>query len=90
MNSEPVEKYKNLEFAFPEGTLRGATILVPGGTGGLGAALVARLLIEQAIPSVGYLSNKERARRVGLKDRVIGMIPFGCRLLAISFVTLSM
>jgi NAD(P)-dependent dehydrogenase (short-subunit alcohol dehydrogenase family) len=67
MNSEQFEKYKNLEFAFPEHSLRGAPILVPGGTGGLGAALVARLLIEQAIPIVGYLSNKERARQVGLQ-----------------------
>ena len=67
MNPEQIQRYQNLEFAFPEHTLRGAAILIPGGTGGLGAALVARLLMEQAIPIVGYLSNKERARRVGLK-----------------------
>ena len=67
LNLEQIERYKNLEFAFPEHTLRGAVILIPGGTGGLGAALVARLLIEQAIPIVGYLSNKERASHIKLK-----------------------
>jgi NAD(P)-dependent dehydrogenase (short-subunit alcohol dehydrogenase family) len=39
-------------------------VLVVGGTGGLGAALVARLLIEQAIPVVGYRSNEVRAKKV--------------------------
>lgn len=56
-----IEKYRNMEFAFPAATLERSVILVPGGCGGLGSALVALLLIEGAVPVVGYRSNRERA-----------------------------
>lgn len=64
VDAEQIARYKRLQFAFPEQTLRGKVVLVAGGTGGLGAALVARLLIEQAIPVVGYRSNQARAEKV--------------------------
>jgi len=63
-DTEQSARYKELRFAFPEQTLREKVVLVAGGTGGLGAALVARLLIEQAIPVVGYRSNQTRAQEV--------------------------
>ncbi len=68
---EQLKKYKNLQFTFPEQTLPGKIILIAGGTGGLGSALVARLLIEHAIPVVGYRSNHARARE--LKTRLEGL-----------------
>jgi len=59
-----IEKYKNLDFNFSERSLNERVILIPGGTGGLGAALVAHLISEGAIPIVGYKSNKVRALHV--------------------------
>ena len=38
--------------------------MVPGGTGGLGACLMALLLSEGAMPVVGYRSNRTRAEFV--------------------------
>ena len=64
VDAAQIARYKRLQFTFPEQTLRGKVVLVVGGTGGLGAALVARLLIEQAIPVVGYRSNEVRAKKV--------------------------
>src|SRR5215475_10555627 len=64
LDAEEIARYKRLQFTFPEQTLRGKVVLVIGGAGGLGAAFVARLLIEQAIPIVGYRSNEARAKKV--------------------------
>lgn len=61
---QEVQRVKNLGFRFPSNTLQGKVILVPGGTGGLGSAFVALLLLEGAIPVVGYRSNAERATTV--------------------------
>ena len=62
-----IQRLKELNFNIPSNSLKGKTILVAGGTGGLGVALVAQLLLEQAIPVVGYRSNAERARAVKAK-----------------------
>ncbi|MBI4482758.1 MAG: SDR family oxidoreductase [Acidobacteria bacterium] len=59
-----VERYRRHEYRFDGGTLQGKIILIPGGAGGLGAATVALLLKEGALPVVGYRSNRERARAV--------------------------
>ena len=67
VDSAQIQKYKDLQFAFPERALQGKAVLIAGGTGGLGAALTARLLIEQAVPLVGYRSNRTRAREVKSK-----------------------
>jgi 3-oxoacyl-[acyl-carrier protein] reductase len=64
IDSGQIEKYQNLEFSFPERPLEGKVILIPGGTGGLGVSLVAKLLSERAIPIVGYRSNQARALHV--------------------------
>jgi 3-oxoacyl-[acyl-carrier protein] reductase len=48
-------------FHFPEKTLAGKTVVVAGGTGGLGAATVALLAAEGAQLVVGYRNNEERA-----------------------------
>jgi NAD(P)-dependent dehydrogenase (short-subunit alcohol dehydrogenase family) len=41
--------------------LAGRVVLVPGGAGGLGAAITALLLQEGALPVVGYRENRGRA-----------------------------
>jgi NAD(P)-dependent dehydrogenase (short-subunit alcohol dehydrogenase family) len=55
------EAYRRFQFQFPEKALAGKTIVVAGGTGGLGAATVVRLVLEGAHPIVGYCENRERA-----------------------------
>jgi 3-oxoacyl-[acyl-carrier protein] reductase len=53
--------YHEFQYHFPEKTLAGKTIIVAGGTGGLGAATVASLAREGAHLVVGYRANRERA-----------------------------
>jgi NAD(P)-dependent dehydrogenase (short-subunit alcohol dehydrogenase family) len=59
-----IQKSKNLDFTFAEQGLKDKIVVVAGGTGGLGAALVALLLKGKAIPIVGYRSNQRRALEV--------------------------
>jgi NAD(P)-dependent dehydrogenase (short-subunit alcohol dehydrogenase family) len=56
------EGYRAFRYEFRDRPLAGKTIFVAGGTGGLGAATVARLLREGAQVIVGYGSNRERAK----------------------------
>jgi NAD(P)-dependent dehydrogenase (short-subunit alcohol dehydrogenase family) len=53
--------YHEFQYHFPEKTLAGKTIIVAGGSGGLGAATVASLAQEGAHLVVGYRANRERA-----------------------------
>jgi NAD(P)-dependent dehydrogenase (short-subunit alcohol dehydrogenase family) len=55
------ERYRQFRYEFPEHTLAGRTVIVAGGTGGLGAATVALLAREGARVIVGFRSNRERA-----------------------------
>ena len=48
-------------FDFNRSRLAGRVVLVPGGAGGLGAAITALLLQEGALPVVGYRRNRGRA-----------------------------
>jgi NAD(P)-dependent dehydrogenase (short-subunit alcohol dehydrogenase family) len=61
---DELQRVEDLEFQSGLRSLEGKVILVPGGTGGLGACLVALLLSEGAMPVVGYRSNRERAEFV--------------------------
>lgn len=56
------------EFAFEERPLAGKTVLVAGGSGGLGSATVALLAGEGARVVCGYRSGRERAE--ALRDAV--------------------
>jgi len=58
------EAYRRLQFEFPEKPLAGKTVVVAGGTGGLGAAAVALLAREGAHLIVGYRDNRERAEKI--------------------------
>lgn len=53
--------YPEFRYDFPERTLSGKTVIVAGGSGGLGAATVALLAREGAQLIVGYRANRERA-----------------------------
>jgi NAD(P)-dependent dehydrogenase (short-subunit alcohol dehydrogenase family) len=58
------ERYRSFRYDFPEKSLAGRTVVVAGGTGGLGGALVAMLAREGARVIAGYRSNRERAERL--------------------------
>lgn len=55
------EALRRFQFHFPEKPLAGKTLVIAGGTGGLGAATVALLAREGARLIVGYRNNKARA-----------------------------
>ncbi|MFY9731262.1 MAG: SDR family oxidoreductase [Candidatus Acidiferrales bacterium] len=63
-DGERAEAYARFRYDFPERTLAGKTVVVAGGTGGLGAATVSLLLHEGAHLIVGY--RKDRARAASL------------------------
>jgi NAD(P)-dependent dehydrogenase (short-subunit alcohol dehydrogenase family) len=56
-----VRRQAEYRFDFAKRSLAGKVVLVSGGTGGIGAAVVALLLQEGALPLVGYRSNRGRA-----------------------------
>ncbi len=55
------DAYAQFRYDFPERTLAGKTVVVAGGTGGLGAATVSLLVHEGAHLIVGYRKDRERA-----------------------------
>ncbi|HET9401540.1 MAG TPA: SDR family oxidoreductase [Candidatus Acidoferrales bacterium] len=54
-------RWKTFQYDFPERSLAGKVVAVAGGSGGLGAALVALLAAEGAKIICGYRANRERA-----------------------------
>ncbi len=60
---DPGETRRQAEYKYEFGrkSLAGRVVLVPGGTGGLGAAITALLLQDGALPVVGYRQNRGRA-----------------------------
>ncbi len=56
------ERYRRLQYEFPERPLEGRVIVLAGGTGGLGAATALLLAREGARLVIGYRSNRERAK----------------------------
>jgi NAD(P)-dependent dehydrogenase (short-subunit alcohol dehydrogenase family) len=63
-DEEQAERYRQFRYVFTERALEGRTVIVAGGTGGLGAATVALLAREGAKVVVGYRSNRERAQNL--------------------------
>ena len=61
LDPEQVKRQSEYRFEFSRKSLAGRVVLVPGGAGGLGAAITALLLTEGALPVVGYRQNKGRA-----------------------------
>jgi NAD(P)-dependent dehydrogenase (short-subunit alcohol dehydrogenase family) len=63
-DNERAEAYGEFEYQFPTKTLRGKTIVVAGGSGGLGAATAVLLAAEGADLILGYRKNRERAEQL--------------------------
>jgi NAD(P)-dependent dehydrogenase (short-subunit alcohol dehydrogenase family) len=61
LDPEDVKRQSEYRFDFDRRGLAGRVVLVPGGAGGLGAAITALLLKEGALPVVGYRQNRGRA-----------------------------
>jgi len=60
-NEARAEAYRKFHFDFTETSLAAQTVIVAGGTGGLGAATLALLAREGANLVAGYRSNRARA-----------------------------
>ena len=61
LDPEQARRYAEYRYDFNRKALAGRVVLVPGGAGGLGAAIVALLVQDGAIPVVGYRANKGNA-----------------------------
>ena len=61
LDPEQSRRYAEYRYDFNRKALAGRVVLVPGGAGGLGAAIVALLVQDGAIPVVAYRSNKGNA-----------------------------
>src|SRR5512139_1204213 len=61
LDPEQSRRYAEYRYDFNRKSLAGRVVLVPGGAGGLGAAITALLVQDGAIPVVGYRSNKGNA-----------------------------
>jgi NAD(P)-dependent dehydrogenase (short-subunit alcohol dehydrogenase family) len=61
LDPEQARRQAEHRFDFHKRSLAGKVILIPGGAGGLGAAVTALLLQEGALPVVGYRKNRGRA-----------------------------
>jgi len=61
LDPETARRHAEHRFDFHPRGLAGRVVLLPGGAGGLGAAITALLLQEGALPVVAYRSNRGRA-----------------------------
>jgi len=63
-DEQQAEAYRQFRFDFPQNSLAGKSVIVAGGTGGLGAATVALLSREGAHLIVGYQKDADRAAKL--------------------------
>jgi len=63
------QEYRNFRYRFASNALANRTVIVAGGTGGLGAAVVALLALEKCRLVVGFRSNRARAEGLRRKAR---------------------
>lgn len=61
LDPEQLKRQAEHRYDFNRRSLAGRVVLVPGGAGGLGAAITALLVQEGALPVVGYRSNRGHA-----------------------------
>ena len=61
LDPQDVKRQGEYRFDFGRKPLAGKVVLIPGGAGGLGAAITALLLQEGALPVVGYRRDRGRA-----------------------------
>lgn len=67
LDLDQLKRHAEHRYDFNRRSLAGRVVLVSGGAGGLGAAVTALLLVEGALPVVGYRSNRGRALAVQQK-----------------------
>ena len=68
LDLDQAKRQSEYRFDFNRKSLAGRVVLIPGGVGGLGAAITALLLNEGALPVVGYRQNRGRALAAKLKE----------------------
>jgi NAD(P)-dependent dehydrogenase (short-subunit alcohol dehydrogenase family) len=61
LDSDLARRHSEHRYDFNRKSLAGRVVLIPGGAGGLGAAVTALLLQDGALPVVAYRSNRGRA-----------------------------
>lgn len=61
LDPEQAKRQSEHRYDFNRKSLSGKVVLLPGGAGGLGAAITALLLQDGALPVVGYRTNKGHA-----------------------------
>ncbi|MGE0455793.1 MAG: SDR family NAD(P)-dependent oxidoreductase [Vicinamibacteria bacterium] len=61
LDAEQLKRQAEHRYDVSRKALGGRVVLVPGGAGGLGAAVTAQLLNDGALPVVGYRSNRGHA-----------------------------
>lgn len=61
LDPDLARKHAEHRYELGRKALAGRVVLVPGGAGGLGSAITALLLLEGALPVVGYRSQRGRA-----------------------------
>lgn len=61
LDADQLRRYAGHRYDFGPRGLAGRVVLLPGGLGGIGAAITALLLQEGALPVVGYRSNRGHA-----------------------------
>src|SRR5438477_7652271 len=61
LEADQVRRYAEQRYDFSRKALGGRVVLLPGGAGGLGAAITALLLQDGALPVVGYRTHRGRA-----------------------------
>jgi NAD(P)-dependent dehydrogenase (short-subunit alcohol dehydrogenase family) len=61
LDADVVRRHAEYKYDFGKRGLAGRVVLLPGGAGGLGAAITAMLLGEGALPVVAYRANRGRA-----------------------------
>src|SRR5439155_12117350 len=61
LDADQAKRHAEHRYDFGKRALAGRVVLLPGGAGGLGAAITAILLQDGALPVVGYRANRGRA-----------------------------
>ncbi len=63
------DEYRNFRYRFASKALANRSVVIAGGTGGLGAAVVSMLAMEGCRAIVGYRANRERAEALQRRVR---------------------
>ena len=63
LDADQARRHAEQRYDFSRKALAGRVVLLPGGAGGLGAAITALLLQDGALPVVAYRSARGRAHR---------------------------